>query len=163
MIKKTTVILLLCAGITACSPDNTEVITPVPFQCINSHSHCEIVTAFGTVLIKFNVKKVVTEYPFTVLVELKNNTIRAANAKSKKVLNVSGYMEGKTMFMGKIPLFFNRKNEGQENNAYLAETMLGSCAKAQMTWRLWLTLEKKQEGGDKQQIRLFIYVDSTRM
>ena len=65
------------------------------------------------------------------------------------------------MFMGKIPLFFNRQLEGDEDYSFIAETMLGSCSEDRMTWRIWITLEMI-DVNYKDQKTFFIDVDSTR-
>ena len=51
----------------------------------------------------------------------------------------SARIEGRDMFMGIIPIKFNRiKNRGFFSNAFL-----GSCASGYMVWRLFITFEKK--------------------
>ena len=144
-----------------CSQDKSQPVTSIPFQCINDQSNCEVITKFGTVLIKFNVKKIITEHPFNIRVEFKKDHLLSDNTHSRYLNSVAGYMEGKTMFMGKIPLFFNTKGESKANK-FVAETMLGSCSEDKMTWRLWLTIEMNGTNNEKLQTTFFIDFDSTR-
>jgi hypothetical protein len=164
-IKKSAIIFLLFSFCWGCSQDENEVRPVSPFQCINSQSRCEVITEFGLVVLKFNTEKVLTELPFSLLVEFKESDLplKGMNQKDhhKKNIKVLGYMEGKTMFMGKIPLFFNTKGESKANK-FVAETMLGSCSEDKMTWRLWLTIEMNGTNNEKLQTTFFIDFDSTR-
>lgn len=162
MIKKTTVVFLLWSSLYGCSPKKSEQSPAIPFQCINTQTRCEVMTEFGTVLIKFNVEKVLTELPFTIQVTLTKDAVATESYYSENTLKVLGYMEGKNMFMGKIPLFFNRVTEDKSSKPFVAETMLGSCSEDIMTWRLWLTLEKPGKAKENQQTTFFIDFDSTR-
>lgn len=162
MIKKTTAVFMLCTTLYGCSPKKPEQSPAIPFQCINTQTRCEVVTEFGTVLIRFNVEKVLTELPFSIQITRINDTNAGENNKNENKMNISGYMEGKTMFMGKIPLFFNREIKGNDNSAFITETMLGSCSKDVMTWRLWLTIEKQGKSDKNQQTTFFIDFDSKR-
>ncbi|MBA6349087.1 hypothetical protein [Colwellia sp. BRX8-9] len=133
----------------------------LPFQCLTSQSICEIKTIFGRMLVKFNVGKVLTEHPFDIRVELKKDHLLKDNFSAEDSYSVVGYMEGKTMFMGKIPLFFT-EDITTEKNYFVAETMLGSCSEDNMVWRLWLTVEKKSANNDKEQTSFFIDFQSSR-
>jgi hypothetical protein len=145
-----------------CSQDKSQPVTSIPFQCINDQSNCEVITKFGTVLIKFNVKKIITENPFNIRVEFKKDHLLSDNTHSRYLNSVTGYMEGKTMFMGKIPLFFNNKLGNNQDNPFMAETMLGSCSEDRMTWRIWITLKMNDVNNNKDHTTFFIDVDSTR-
>jgi hypothetical protein len=145
----------------ACSPEKKQQITATSFQCIPSQSACEVVTDFGLVSIKFNVQKVLTELPFQLRMELKDVLVDKENISDENLPKASGYMEGKAMFMGKIPLFFEQQNENNKS-IFTAETMLGSCSEDIMTWRLWLIIEKQGQGDDIKQTTFSIEFDSTR-
>jgi len=163
MIKKTPVIFLLCAFLYGCSPKKVELSPQIPFQCINTQTRCEITTDFGTVFVKFNVENIKTELPFSIQVTLIKDALREESINSPDNLKVLGYMEGKTMFMGKIPLFFiEEEAQGKQNASHTAETMLGSCSEETMTWRLWITLEKQSQTDQSQQSTFFIDFDSSR-
>lgn len=163
MIKKTTTAFLLATILYGCSPKKVEQSPDIPFQCINTQTRCEVVTEFGTVLVEFNVEKVLTELPFSIQVTLIKDAVVTESLISQNNLKVLGYMEGKTMFMGKIPLFFSAKDEGKQSEPHSAETMLGSCSEDKMTWRLWITLEKQDKTEQNQQTTFFIDFDSTRL
>ena len=163
MIKKTTAALLLCTTLYGCNPKQNDHNPTPPFQCVNSQTRCEVVTEFGTVSVKFNVEKVLTELPFSIQVTLIKDAKATEGFKSKNNLKVVGYMEGETMFMGKIPLFFDANAEGKHDGIHTAETMLGSCSEDIMTWRLWITLEEQGNTELNQQMTFFIDFDSTRV
>ena len=100
-----------------CEPNRVIEETKRPFQCIPSQSTCEVDTTFGTLLVKFNVDKVLTERPFNIRVEFKKDHLLNDNIRPENSYTIVGYMEGKTMFMGKIPLLFTE--EAKNNPAYL--------------------------------------------
>lgn len=132
-------------------------------QCIQSQSQCEIITELATVSIKFsqvqlsgNIK---TELPFylelTELAKVEDKTSQLNMSKQPGLTNVSAYLEGKDMFMGKIPVFFDEHKDG---NKFLAQSLLASCTEEQMIWRLWVTIERS---GKEQ--RFFIDFTSQRL
>jgi hypothetical protein len=143
-----------------CDIPNNQKEVNMPFQCINSQSVCEVNTQLGTFLVKFNAEKVLTESPFKILVEFKNKGSNNKEISSRSLFKVAGFMEGKTMFMGKVPLFFTESGSSSHN--YTAETMLGSCSEELMTWRLWLTIEKQGINSNTEQTSFFIDFNSTR-
>lgn len=162
VIKKTTVIFLLSCLIYGCSPDKVHKEPNIPFQCVTSQTTCEVTTTLGIVVVNFNVNKVLTELPFKIRVAFKKDFAEKNKIASENKLKVSGYMEGKTMFMGKIPLFFIQNEQNIKKEQFIAETMLGSCSEDSMTWRAWITLEQQEKGGDKKQTTFFIDFDSSR-
>ena len=147
--------LLLCVVflfVTGCQPvqnkpkSEASVLTPL---CIASQSQCEVSNDKLVVAVKFSqyqlTKNIKTELP--VYIEL--TILPVSGATTEKVVNshntshsaitqVTAYLEGRDMFMGKVPVFFDKK-EGKD--VYLAETLLASCAEEQMVWRLWITAE----------------------
>ncbi|MFB1000063.1 MAG: hypothetical protein QMC13_07525 [Colwellia sp.] len=145
-----------------CSQDKSQPVTNISFQCINEQSTCEVITKFGTVLVKFNAEKILTEVPFNVRVEFKKDHFLSDNTPPQALTNVVGYIEGKTMFMGKIPLFFNHQPVDKKQNQFIAETMLGSCSQDRMTWRIWITLEINDVNKKKDHTTFFIDFVSTR-
>jgi hypothetical protein len=161
-INKTAIIFFFLSVCLGCSQDKKQSDTIIPFQCINDQSRCEVSTKFGKVIVKFNVEKVITELPFNIRVEFKKDHLLSDNTHSQYLNSVAGYMEGKTMFMGKIPLFFNHQLGSNEDNQFIAETMLGSCSEDRMTWRIWITLEMNDINNNKDHTTFFIDVDSTR-
>jgi hypothetical protein len=153
-------ILLL---ISACTPDSkpgSKTVQKIPpAQCIESQSQCEITTELSTFSLKFSQIKLTnnikTELPFTL--ELRQqindlNTLTSAqqadatkpneNSNQVNITKVSAYLEGRDMFMGKVPVFFEKSKESQ---TYTAESLLANCTEEQMVWRLWLTVESEGE------------------
>ena len=94
--------------------------------------------------------------------EFKKDQLLSDKTHLQNSYSVVGYIEGKTMFMGKIPLFFNHQLQNNEHNQFIAETMLGSCSEDSMIWRLWLTLEMADVNNKKHQTTFFVDVESTR-
>ncbi|MEI6895568.1 MAG: hypothetical protein V5789_13290 [Colwellia sp.] len=152
----------------ACMPvsEDNEINTAselIP-QCIGSQSQCEIsfegnsesdgeanakgyeegIKADNSDVVRFSLKfsqhhlsdKIKTERPFTIeLSQLKNNSVSS-------LTKVTAYLEGKDMFMGKVPVFFQQKGQ---SNVYLAQSLLASCSEEEMVWRLWVTIDKNGE------------------
>ncbi|MGL1956760.1 MAG: hypothetical protein OCD00_05525 [Colwellia sp.] len=161
MFKKLLSVLLLLS-INACKPATINVQPKLNPQCLVSQSECTVTTPVGQFTVKFSVKpehgKVLAEIPFYIVFDAKNNTVA--------INELSGYLEGVDMFMGKVPVFFT---QDEENKYFIAETLLGSCSEDIMTWRLWLTvtthstqesLEVKFEKKAQQSQTFFIDFDS---
>ncbi len=143
-LKKLSVIGFLFL-ISACKPVSeqsaTHSETALVAQCITSQSQCEINTEFGEFSVKFSQHqlsdKVKTELPF--FIEL-TQTFQQNTMQS--ITNATAYLEGRDMFMGKVPVFFDQISEG---NVYLAQSLLANCSEEQMVWRLWITVELKDK------------------
>lgn len=98
--------------------DNTAK-TP---QCLPSQSQCDFDSKFGRVNILFDQHKLVAEHDFNLLVNIPDNAD----------VQVRGFMEGKSMYMGKIPLIFNKQDDG----TFIANSIFGSCGEPNMVWRV---------------------------
>ncbi len=142
MLKIQTVTLLFLLTLLACTPVKKNKLTVLPPQCLASQSKCSIETQFGHIDVLFNRNKILTEVPFSIYLKLVNDEI----LNEYKILQVKAYMEGKEMFMGKIPVFFSHV---EQKNTLVAETLLGSCSEEQMVWRLWLTVFFEEETDKK--------------
>jgi hypothetical protein len=160
---KILVVLMLIFNILACNPiekasQNKSIQPQIPFSCLSSQSNCELSTEVGVFTIEISGQvdkgKVKTELPFQIQL-----TFDAIN-ENFQVRSVSSYLEGKSMFMGKIPVFFQAAEKN--NNILFAETLLASCSDEVMTWRLWFTLEVEQENVITEQT-FFIDFDSQRL
>jgi len=124
--------LLILACLCACSPQSNNNSIYVKPVCISSQSECIKNTPWGEVSIRFNVDEIVSETSFKVVLEVGN---------AKQNLHITGYLEGKDMYMGKIPLFFESRQQ-----MYSSNVLIGSCAEPKMIWRMWLTItEEKQD------------------
>ena len=162
MIKIVGVILFMLAT-PACNPIqpviNQEQSDKIQvFTCLTSQSECEVASELGNFSIQFSGQveqgRIKTELPFSIQLKF---------SESKQVYQlkgVSSYLEGKDMFMGKIPVFFQL--EKNVSNTMVAETLLASCSEEIMTWRLWFQVDIVV-AGDIQQHSFFIDFDSQRL
>jgi len=116
----------------ACSPaknhQNNSAVPLSQYQCLATQSSCNIETKQGVFSVTFDHVNIKAEVPFKLLVSYKGK---------QKLKKITGYMEGETMFMGKIPLFFSASN----TQHYMAETMVVACTEPSMVWRMWFTAE----------------------
>lgn len=180
---KNIVVILLFFSLLACKPASqpTQVNNkpiPVSFVCLTSQSQCEVETHYGVFSIQFSAEqqqdKIKTELPFSIQL-----TFNSANSKFQ-LKNIASFLEGKTMFMGKIPVFFEIRSIDQNvdiskvdnskidnsqidtNNTFIAESLLASCSEEIMTWKLWFNVEILADGVSQQQ-DFFIEFDSERL
>ena len=160
---KIIIVILITFHIIACEPtqqasrkDNNQ--KKVSFICLSSQSQCEINSKFGRFTVQFSEEdpqdKVKTELPFQIQLTL-NSADNTYQLKS-----ISSYLEGKTMFMGKIPIFFEMDNG--LTNVMVAESLLANCSEEVMIWRLWFKIELFSHGEVHQQ-DFFIDFDSQRL
>lgn len=162
MIKNVGVILFLLAT-SACNPlqlatnqdqpDKTQV-----FTCLTSQSECEVISEHGNFSIQFSGQveqgRIKTELPFSIQLKF------SESQQVHQLKRVSSYLEGKDMFMGKIPVFF--KPEQNMSNIMIAETLLANCSEEVMTWRLWFQVDIVV-ADEIQQHSFFIDFDSQRL
>jgi hypothetical protein len=160
---KTFVVIVFIFNLLACNPiqqasQNKSTPPQVPFTCLASQSRCEVSTDLGTFTIEFSAQvdmgKVKTELPFQIKLTFDGV------AENFQLKNVSSYLEGKSMFMGKIPVFFQMTEKTPDTT--IAQTLLASCSDEVMTWRLWFTLEVEQPDKIFKQ-DFFIDFDSKRL
>ena len=160
---KVFIVFLFFFNLSACNPvkqasQQRNMSPQIPFTCLSSQSRCDISTELGTFTIDFSglidAGRVKTELPFKIQL-----TFNAMNQNSQ-LSSVSSYLEGKSMFMGKIPVFFQRSESN--SNSTTAETMLVNCSEEEMTWRLWFAVEIEQADKSVQQ-DFFIDFDSQRL
>jgi len=157
---KIIIVALLIVNVIACEPvqqaASREKTPQFSFNCITSQSECEIDTNFGTFFVQFSGQtvegKLQTELPFNIQLSL------ASNSKKTQLVKIDSYLEGKEMFMGKIPIFFNT----DKHNVAIAESLLANCAEEVMVWRLWFKIELSV-AGETQQQNFFIDFDSQRL
>ena len=144
VLKQLTLVSFLLLS-SACKPVSEEssvsIASALVAQCIDSQSQCEINTELADVSVKFSQHqlsgKVKTELPF--FIEL---TPVSQKNTMQSMTKVSAYLEGKDMFMGKVPVFFEPTDK---DNVYLAQSLLASCSEEQMVWRLWITMEMEDK------------------
>jgi len=157
------IVILLAFNILACEPvplasEKIKTQHQTSFSCLSSQNQCEINSEFGLFSIQFSGQneqgRIKTEMPFQIQLQFD------ANNEKYQLKKVSSYLEGKTMFMGKIPVFFQL--DEIMDNVMVAETLLASCSAELMTWRLWFKLEILAEGEIKQQ-NIFVDFESKRL
>ncbi len=155
------VLILVCVfNILACKPveeKSLENKQTYPFSCLSSQSNCLFDTELGQFSVEFSglteQGKLKTELPFQIQLQFEPRD------KNHQLMAIESYLEGKTMFMGKVPVFFE---QGAIKNNAKAETLLASCSEEVMTWRLWLTIEITTSAAVTQQ-SFFIDFDSKRL
>jgi len=133
--------------ISACKPvseQGSAILQQMPSaQCIESQSQCEISTEASDFSIKFSqlqmIDNIKTDLPFVIeLSQLVSKVTDLNVAKKMNITKVSAYLEGKDMFMGKVPVFFEK---AESSNKFLAQSLLANCTEEQMVWRLWITIK----------------------
>jgi hypothetical protein len=162
----------------ACQPDSPVAKpekTLLHTKCIASQSRCEVTTEKSQYSVRFWQENLLDtikgETPFTIeIIPLTilpteiNEPIDLAtrSIKNSTITKISGYLEGRDMFMGKVPVFFTATPSpttaqtpieqateltipSLKNLAYLAETQLANCMAEQMVWRFWITVERVEE------------------
>jgi len=149
VIFKLAIILLAINALSACDPTEKSaepVVTSTAFSCLTSQSSCVIDTELGLIRVEFSGEtlqgKLKTELPFQISIQF--DSVNPVDT----LPSVQGHLEGITMFMGKLPVFFKENKVG---NSLVAETLLASCHEEVMKWRLWLQLESNDADGVKQQ------------
>lgn len=88
---------------------------------------CEFITEQGTFFLEIKNLPIKAEewIDFELLTPIKNVQVNKAK------------IVGKTMFMGRIPVTFNRASD----QIFSAKTLVGACTTAQMVWSLEITVE----------------------
>lgn len=111
-------------------------------HCLSSQSLCTIETQYGQFSLLFNVDKVITEQSFTITLKAisKDNSASEQDKIDLSKFEISAFLEGRDMYMGKIPLFFKQGANGE----FSAEALLGSCSEETMFWRLSLELKNNE-------------------
>lgn len=118
-------VLITLIGYFVWVENNTiELSTLCDFQ----RQNCTVAAANGQIYtLKANPKNVQSEAEITfTLVSSQHNAIKI----------ISAWIEGKDMYMGKIPLFFN-----ENKYAPKATTMIGVCTEDSMVWVMHITIE----------------------
>jgi hypothetical protein len=130
--------ITISLSVVACKPASEQgksLAQQMPLaQCIGSQSQCKIITEVANFSVKFSQlhlsDKIKTELPFVIDLAL-------LDAEQANITKVSAHLEGKDMFMGKVPVFFEQDHESSN---YVAQSLLANCTEEQMVWRLWVTV-----------------------
>lgn len=125
----------LLLGVFSCSEkEKTSLVLLHPI-CLASQSQCTITTQFGELSVLFDQKIITPENEFSIWV---------GNENIDESFIITGFLEGKTMYMGKIPLFFAK---GKQRGFRIANAMLGSCSDKNMVWTLQLTVTQESNAN----------------
>jgi hypothetical protein len=160
---KIVIVILLIFNILACEPvqqasNKAKIQQPKSFVCLSTQNTCEINAKVGRFTIQFSGDieqgRIKTEMPFQI------QLILDAPNENFQLKNISSYLEGKEMFMGKIPVFFQSSNS--KANVVVAEALLASCSEEMMTWRLWFQVDVEIDKEIQYQ-KFFIDFDSQRL
>lgn len=157
MIKIATKILLILSftmTLLGCEQNEKIKLTQSIPQCIPSQSSCIIHSSTGDFSILFSSQPIVTETPFNIIL---------ITPEKHSISSISAHMEGKNMFMGKIPLFFQDQTQqyqakglnisiedSTKNNSslfYVADTLLGSCNEENMRWIVYFNITLNTQTG----------------
>lgn len=131
-----------CKPIEEQSNNNSEnnLNAAINAQCIASQSECNIVTELASFSVKFAQEKldenVKAELPF--YIELSYLPADKASEIAEETMSISAHIEGRDMFMGKVPVFFLQTSN---ENTFQAKSLLASCMEEYMVWRLWVKVE----------------------
>lgn len=160
---KTVIIFLLLFNTLACEPtqriSNAEKAQQQGhFSCLSSQSKCYINSEYGRFTIQFSGQveqgRIKTELPFYIQIKFDGNDDKY------QLKSVTSHLEGKSMYMGEIPVFFQL--DEKTANSLVAETLLASCSEDVMAWLLWFQFDLIVEGKLKKQ-SAFISFDSQRL
>ncbi len=133
VLKKNLTFLVLILLFVGCKPvEAPNKLALNTTKCLANQSPCFVDDELGKFAITFNVEEVRAEVPFTIFVNYQANS-------DYTLKNVVGFLEGKTMFMGKIPLFFHEITTELTSQVFNAETMVVACSEPNMVWNLWIT------------------------
>jgi hypothetical protein len=175
-------VLLPVLLLSACEQaHNSALSTTVEEQesqafCLTTQSECQINTDLGNFEVTFSqalpralenktenviaghtsekgLKHIRTELPFSIIIKPVNSSELTAPVSA-----VSGYLEGRDMFMGKVPVFFNKAEQGDK---FTATSLLASCSEDVMVWQLWLTVTLADKQKSEQ--RFFVNFESLRL
>ncbi|QOL25040.1 hypothetical protein LP316_12100 [Thalassotalea sp. LPB0316] len=105
--------------------------------CLNGKVECLVSSDKYSVRLLTNVEQVSPETLFSVALEIENVA---------QLTKVSGYLEGVSMYMGKIPLVFNIGNSDKQ---FIANGFVGSCSEPQMYWRIIVDFEFIDASGQQ--------------
>lgn len=141
MKKLKTLIIAVCFLVTGCGEKSYSTLDDGKSYCLNAMASCQQTKETHSLEILASVEHVIPENPFTVLLSFSD---------IDQVQNVTGYLEGVSMYMGKIPLLF----EADKNNEmYFSNAFVGSCSDPTMHWRIVIDVQYVDEAGQVSKIQ----------
>lgn len=152
-------LLIVCLGCEQNVDLDKKNIEP---KCLTNQSVCEKSVMSGDFSILFNTDPVITETPFNISLVYRGKY---------RLKNISAHMEGKNMFMGKIPLFFEPQitkqitqpnEQGLGQVLYVANTMLGSCSEESMRWTIFFNVTLENSESEQVTEKIIVDFDSVK-
>jgi hypothetical protein len=130
-----------------CSPNNNQEAVKKyaisDFGCSVSIQPCkQTVSDLYKIALLSAQEKFIAETPFVLLLtaDLINDAKKLTTVHSiANIINITGWMTGKNMYMGKIPVNFSKETLSNRV-VWRADAMVGLCTEAQMHWQLALTI-----------------------
>ena len=126
---------------------STDIYTVDKLICSPLQSPCYIENLMGRFDVYILSNNLKAETPFTIIVKHTKNqkTIdvggqgeaMGTHVEYLPLKGLTGYMEAKDMFMGKIPVVFS----AQDNELFVTTTIVSACHMDKMMWELILTAE----------------------
>ncbi|TLU66328.1 hypothetical protein FE810_06460 [Thalassotalea litorea] len=92
---------------------------------------CRYNAEWGSAILSSSVQTITPEDVF-------NLNLQFSDAKNTEIK--SAFLQGRDMYMGKIPLFFNSKQ-----SYFTTEVLIGACTESQMVWRMTVIVNVNQE------------------
>lgn len=135
-----------------CGQNEKQKVSFIKPKCLTSQSACIIKSTYGDFSVLFNVDSVITENEFDIVL---------ISHSHHQIKSISAHIEGKNMFMGKIPLFFE-PYQYEQTTQLIARTMLGSCSEENMRWVILFTVDKIKKNGEVVNEQFSVEFDSER-
>lgn len=141
--KKINIAIFGLVALIGCENKEEVVNSYISPTCIKAQKTCSFINEAGEYSLAFDVAHVVSETPFHYYLSYTGD---------HKLISAQGYVEGKNMYMGKIPVFFESLSAStSEDNIFKGEGLLGSCSEDIMHWDLHV-LVKLQDIKTQQEV-----------
>lgn len=127
--------------VSACSEPAFIDKSNIEYSCLNGKVDCALSQSELSAQILTNHGVIHPESLFDVVFQVN---------EPSKIVNVQGYLEGITMYMGKVPLLFSFD---PSINQYRADGFVGSCSEPQMQWRIVLDVTYIDNDKNTQKIQ----------
>ena len=148
------IIIFLLGTLFGCQPVTNDVSEVDTLRCVNANP-CRINTDVGTFIITFDTPMVITEESFSIKLSYQASPIILE--KELKISAIDAFLEGKHMYMGKIPALFHLTEQDQ---SFAATLLLGRCSASSMVWRLSISVRLMNKITNKPLVESF-HIDFT--
>ena len=149
--KNFTYIILSLITIAGCdAPPNKVVKAYISPICIETQAPCALTNDTGEYSLAFDVAHVMSETPFHYYLTYQGE---------HKFIGAQGYVEGKNMYMGKIPVFFESTSN---NSTFKGNGLLGSCSEDIMQWNLHIVVKLRHSQTQEEITKKIIFSYSSQ-